>query len=533
MKRKKRKKYSLGTGGGGLNTTYAKPKVKYDIEENAFRDWFLENGQLLGAGLGTLVGGLGKMANQRSSNKITTQEDSEIEETPIVEPSVEGLGEMLIAAFGGTVPKNVPVEVEGDEVAETPSGKMIDFKGPSHEQGGIDVDLPEGTEIFSKRIKVKGKTMAERKKEREKKVMTLEKLLAKNKTDGVLKNSLKRTKENNAKEEARDQELQDMIANMKQQIAEYAYGTGKNGVRKKHATGNTVSSPVENDWLTMLDNMQKNGMFENDFWELKNKGGSGNTNTGGSGIFKNIKDYLGDSPITAGDLTGLAGTMYSAFRPMMNTKENRAGDTPNINAFENYGKNTLETMEQSKDYISGQKDKALRDAEDQRVGATNRNRNTARGVNTMRSLDLASQVAANQADSDIYDNFSRQMMQALSTQAGFESQQDQVVMGGEQARDLADRQDRDAYYSNLARDISSKGEGIQTMGKMFNQRRRNIVSEEAINNSSLNFKFQKDGTLTDKNGTPIDKDKLAELRIKAKEEGFKNIADYLNSLIDG
>ena len=50
-------------------------------------------------------------------------------------------------AMGGTV-GNVPVEVEGKEVAETPQGQVINFKGPSHEQGGIDVNLPAGTEVF-------------------------------------------------------------------------------------------------------------------------------------------------------------------------------------------------------------------------------------------------------------------------------------------------------------------------------------------------------------------------------------------------
>ena len=73
-------------------------------------------------------------------------------------------------AYGG----KVPVEVEGQEVGETPSGELMEFNGPSHEAGGIPIGLPEGTEIYSKRIKVDGVSMANRKKKRENKAVSLE-----------------------------------------------------------------------------------------------------------------------------------------------------------------------------------------------------------------------------------------------------------------------------------------------------------------------------------------------------------------------
>ena len=152
MKKTKRKKFAYGTGSFGIGSNiyenpglYQAPKTQSKLQN--FGDWFLENGQMLGAGIGMAVNtGRGMAADKNNF------------------------------AMGGVV-TNVPVEVEGQEVGETPSGQMIDFKGPSHEQGGIDVKLPKGTEIFSKRIKVGGKTMAERKKEREKRVLSLEKLL--------------------------------------------------------------------------------------------------------------------------------------------------------------------------------------------------------------------------------------------------------------------------------------------------------------------------------------------------------------------
>ena len=110
------------------------------------------------------------------------------------------LGGVAQMAYGGTTGSGV--EVEGKEAFETPGGAVGTFKGPSHEAGGIDVNLPPGTEVYSKRIKIDGVTLANRKTKREKRSLTLEELLEADKTDNLIKNSLTRTKTVNEKEEA-------------------------------------------------------------------------------------------------------------------------------------------------------------------------------------------------------------------------------------------------------------------------------------------------------------------------------------------
>ena len=429
-------------------------------------------------------------------------------------------------AFGGSV-HNVNVEVEGQEVGETPDGQLIDFQGPSHENGGIDVNLPEGTEIFSKRIKVKGETMAERKVKRENKLLTLEKLLEKNKDDNTLKNSIKRTIKNNKKEEEKDQNIQDVIGGMKQ-ITQLAYGTGSDGIQTYRDGGSVIGDFFRGlfgknnsavDPITGFDPeyaKKQMGVFKSD-------NASNTTGTLDSDEISGVTDYSGNDRIetgignnkasiknntnflpnlTGGDILGLAGTAFSAFQPMKNTQANRAGDTSNINAFEDFGNDALDRIDDAKSYVGAQRDKALTDLESARTRSTLNNRKSARGVNTQRALDLASDVNANNAQNDIYDNFSKQMMGLLSQQAGFENQQDSAVMQGEQNRDLADRQDRDNYFTQMAQDIATKGEGIQTLGKMVNQNKANTAAEQAVNDSSINFKYD-NGTLTDKAGNVV------------------------------
>lgn len=439
-------------------------------------------------------------------------------------------------AFGGKVPNGVNVEVEGDEVGQAPNGRLIDFKGPSHENGGIDVNLPEGTEIFSKRIKVKGKTMAERKMVREKKVMTLEKLLEKNGgNDLILKKTIERTKNNNELEQSKDQQLQDMVGAMKG-MAQFAYGTGKDGIMK-YATGGPII-----DWNALLQSITQQGIpnmtgTSDDFHTgdpavdypsskaptLATEPFNKTASTPGivpeegevkipSGRNSNIPNFTG------GDIVGLAGTVYSAFEPMNNTNANRAGDTPNINAFKDFGNDALDRIGEAKGYIASQRDNALEDLETSRVGVAKRNRNSARGVNTLRALDTASDMNINQAQGDIYDTFAKQMMSLVSQEAGFENQQDSAVMQGEQNRDLADRQDRDNYFTQMAQDIATKGKGIQTLGKMVNQNKLSNVKENSLKTISKNgFQIDTNGNVVDKNGVTMD---LSKLRKIAKDNNM-------------
>ena len=63
--------------------------------------------------------------------------------------------------YGGSVP-GTAVELEKQEVFQTPDGQMGQVDGPSHEQGGIDMSLPVDSFVWSDRLKTKsGRTFAD------------------------------------------------------------------------------------------------------------------------------------------------------------------------------------------------------------------------------------------------------------------------------------------------------------------------------------------------------------------------------------
>jgi len=376
-------------------------------------------------------------------------------------------------ALGGKV-SGIPVEVEGEEVAKTPNGKMIEFNGPSHEQGGIKTNLPKGSDIFSKRIQIEKESAAKRAKRREKRLQRLKNKLDKNPHDNIIKNTYKRVEKANAEEEAQDLAIQEALQNSLQQNV-----NSQNQERAKFATG-TNRTGLGNDIDEVENGMNNNYNFNTD-----------------------LLGMVTSNDISGGNLVGLAGTAYSTFKPMQNTLENKAGDTPNVNMFKDYGKKALETNNAAKLYLDEQKDNALIDLQSSLLSSRNRNNNSARSVNTLRGLNFATDMQGNKAENAINNSFSQQMIGNMNQEITLENQKDQVYMGGEQARDLADRKDRDNFFSQKAQNITTEGQGIQQMGKMLNDSKENRMAIAAVNQSSK-YQLKWDGaTLKDAEGNEV------------------------------
>lgn len=380
-----------------------------------------------------------------------------------------GLQELPKKAFGGKT--GTAVEVEGGEVGELPNGGLIGFEGPSHAGGGIDVNLPGGTEIFSDRIKIDGVSMADRKKKRGKKENTLEKLFGKNPTDALIKNALDRTRAVNQAEDSFDSNLQEGV-NSLLNPDKLKFPTGgivpKTGgldprINPLYFQGEEVMGDMGMMSLMPQDNLflspgtsQPIQNATEDVETTNSKGGVGS-------LFKNM------ALPTGGDVLGILGNLHQGFSGKTNTLANRAGDTPNINHFADFGKKGLETLDGAKNSLQeilSMNEKALTEA---KLAAQKTNTRTARGINTQRALNLASEANTNRALESLYSNYAQQMLGLTGQQANLETQQDQMVMQGNSAADLANRQDRDAFFTQLGVDEKSIGQAISKLGGNLNQ----------------------------------------------------------------
>lgn len=115
---------------------------------------------------------------------------------------------------GNRFDPNVSIEVEGGEVAKFMDGSAIEFVGPNHNEGGIDISVPSGTEIFSKRIKHEGKTMAQREMSRQNaEQRIIRKMSTGNPWAGT---ALSQTMRHNERHSAEDMAIQEIIKQQQQ-----------------------------------------------------------------------------------------------------------------------------------------------------------------------------------------------------------------------------------------------------------------------------------------------------------------------------
>lgn len=85
-----------------------------------------------------------------------------------------------------------------------PNGQSFMANGPSHENGGIPIELPVGTRAYSKRIKKDGKSMAQRKEKRDRDLRAMVDTVMSNPFDAPSEAAMRRTMTAYAMQEAED-----------------------------------------------------------------------------------------------------------------------------------------------------------------------------------------------------------------------------------------------------------------------------------------------------------------------------------------
>lgn len=414
-------------------------------------------------------------------------------------------------AMGGL--SNDNINVEGNEVLESPSGRIAKVKGPKHEQGGVDVNVPSGTKIFSDRLKIGNKSMQERKLGRARAMNRLQKLTDKNPTDQLLKNTLKRTTLNHDIEEDKDMTLQ-KAANAIYQSPKFSTGMGMGGKvkEKKYAFGSdgtdtgspyfdkfgqhyvlppSMSSFSSDDLMPTDDPLAANNNPSN-FGNL-DKPAIGSRTTSNDSLTYSAANA---GRMTAGDYVGLAGNAFNAIAPIINTGRAARATKPNINRFRGFGRKALEDNNSAENYVAGLRSDELTDIDTSANSSYARNRNSATSVNTVRALDEATDIGKSKARSSANNSFAKEMIGILGQRSELDNQKDQAEMAGATSRDLEDKGDIDSFYSNMANNLVNFGTNVQGIGKNLNVSKSNRVNANLISKlSKYGLAFDDDGNL--------------------------------------
>lgn len=381
---------------------------------------------------------------------------------------------------------NVPVEVEGGEVAQTPDGNVSQFQGPSHENGGIPANLPQGTKIYSDRLAVDGKTMQQRKLAREKQVGKLNNMLDKNPTDTINRNTYNRTKNAVDMEEQQDLMMQDAANQIYQKVpqlqspgeqpdmsnqvpgagAQFAYGTDEDG-----------------NLLPQYDPSLNTSFTRNSVAD------------------PNLADPRAvstDMPYTTGDKIGFTGNVLAGALPLATTIANRAGDKPNVNAFQNFGQAAIDANDKGMGFLGAVRDSALKNVQTNATAQRARNRNSSTGVNTSRALDIATSGQEDTSENNIYSSYAQQMAGMYNERSKLANQKDLYSDTGQQTANRSDRMDRDSYYTNLGENLSNVAHQTQQTGKEINEHDYNnqvLSLLPYLNKYGLGFTYDENGKI--------------------------------------
>ena len=445
------------------------------------------------------------------------------------------------AATGGSFNDMQAINAEGGEVVESPDGEVMKLKGPSHESGGIDLAVPGGTDIYSKRIKgPDGKTMAERKKARTDKLKEFEKKLEKNPGDVLLKKSYSRMKQ--AFDMADEQDVATMNAAREEE----------EGV-PEFSNGGTVMSMLQQlmqqqgqvpDMMGLMQSSQQTpgvmptagitgGITEST--GTPNFVTQDEVSTGQVVTAKPEKswlDSLGGLGVSAGDVIGMAGNFMGSMALNKNIKDSM-NNIPNVNAFKDFGKEGLQENQNVINSLKSLRDDALRDLTGRSNTQRANLRGNARGVNQMRAGDLAVSQSEEQATNNVNNTFTNQMMNALAQRSGLLTARDQQVMAGERSVNLANQQDLAAAQEALATGRLNNASTMSKVGGTLNRIKERSVTDKLQQELTNNISVDQNGNIIGKGYTIPkaeadglrDAGKLAEFNT-AKEQGYNVTAKY-------
>jgi len=405
-------------------------------------------------------------------------------------------------AMGGAA-----INVEGGEALETPNGQISKVRGPSHEAGGVDVKVPVGTKIFSDRLAIDGKTMQERKMNREARLSKLAKLIKTNPTNALTKNTVARTSDIIDAEDQKDMMLQKVANKMyspPQQQGDgdgdkggYAYG----GRTRSYAVGGQSQDPLlqflgeasDNPW--QIDGSTDARIpYRNNYMDsIPNMPSNGMDSAGGvSGYTK--PTYPASAPtsvstgegLTLGDKIGIGTSILGAGLQFLNTRANARATRPVKNRYIGFGNDALNSNQSAIDYVAGNKTNEDIDIQTQSNSSYKRNANSASDVNVLRALDSSSDMGRRKALNASTDTANRAMGSLLGQRGQLQNQRDQYVDYGATAADNANAQNLDNYYSNMASNIAGATTTGESIGRNLNISKSNQDDEDLIGLLSKN-----------------------------------------------
>lgn len=223
---------------------------------------------------------------------------------------------------------------------------------------------------------------------------------------------------------------------------------------------------------------------------------SNSTNTSGNSEFNFEHPFKG---MTLGDAIGMYANHKAPQELIKNTIDQYRYTPEEINHFKNYGREALKTLRGQAGLIDTQHDLASQNLQLSRNAMNNLNNNSARGINTLRALNMASNAQTDAQQRELDMARASQMLSLGSQIAQQQNAIDQMVMKGDEERANRNLQNQDNYFTNMAKNISTKYQSLAKNAEALNEIKKRNAQEKLIGKLYNDFAADQNGNLKAKN----------------------------------
>ena len=434
-------------------------------------------------------------------------------------------------AYGGSM--NTIAEVEGGEVIQAPGSKARRVYGRKHEDGGVVINAPVGTKVFSDRLEIDGKSMAKRKEARDKLVANMERRFNADPTNKILRSTIERQHEVLSMEEEQDMALQEfaneMYATPEVEMPTAAYGDSGLGEEDEWLNqslyGNYIPNAVSDDFRLGL-NIPSGNTLETYYARQANRKrlpaeidtsmfGDGIESYGSTTITKAPPNAGGvtvtprtytppdDTPppykLGIGDYLGMTGNVLGPTLGLFNTEAMRKASKPRINRYVGVGQRAIDNWRNAQDYAYTDFAEDVRDIDTRYNTLDYQQRTGASSVNTLRGLQSAVTQMRTDAKLKARGLYGNRMTELLGREAQATMEQDLREATGQTAVDEGNIADMDAYFNARGDNFQDIAAGLQRVGAGFNRARENQTNLNLISQlSKYGLGITADGTVYDK-----------------------------------
>lgn len=194
---------------------------------------------------------------------------------------------------------------------------------------------------------------------------------------------------------------------------------------------------------------------------------------------------IGSKKNTMGDAALMAGALFTSLANRRNTDRQQQATLPNVNVYAGIqGYNDMLYQRQLQD-IERQQNLQNQSIKSNLTAQLNANKNNTRSSSVQRVLDATVYGQANKAHQQTSIQASQLRNQLDAQKQQMDMKADVYYRRGEAARRLADQQDIDNYYSQIAKDNTGMGEAITRAASLINERSNKQRQQDYFTNSML------------------------------------------------